>query len=245
MRPLSASELLAVWEENGRRPPLWQGLALLAVACPDERIEALAQAPIGHYNEWLLTLRLWHFGPALTAVTNCPGCGELVEVTLDVAGLCTQAAEGLGGNWLEIIHDGATQRFRLPSPDDLVAAGEATTTGEATQIIVRRCIETPDEPPDGVSGEPLSPAMLAAVAAAMEQADPLAVIELAGVCPHCGRPWSAFLDVASFVWREVEMWAQRMLQEVHLLARAYGWGEAEILAMSPRRRQTYLQMVYG
>ena len=143
MRPLSASELLAVWEENGRRPPLWQGLALLAVACPDERIEALAQAPIGRYNERLLTLHLWHFGPALTAVTNCPGCGELVEVTLDVAGLCAQAAEGSGGNWLEIAHDGATRRFRLPSPDDLVAAGEATTTGEAGQIIVRRCVETP------------------------------------------------------------------------------------------------------
>ncbi len=241
MRPLSASELLAVWEENGRRPPLRQGLALLAAACPDERSEALAQAPIGRYNERLLTLHLWHFGPALTAVTNCPGCGELVEVTLDVAGLCAQAAEGSGGNWLEIAHDGATRRFRLPSPDDLVAAGEATTTGEAGQIIVRRCVETPGEPP----GELLSQAIVAAIAAAMEQADPLGVIELAGVCPHCDRPWSAFLDVASFVWREVETWAQRMLQEVHLLAQAYGWGEAEILAMSPRRRQTYLRMMYG
>jgi hypothetical protein len=241
MRPLSASELLTVWEENGRQPPLWQGLALLAAACPDERSEALAQAPIGRYNERLLTLRLWHFGAALTAVTNCPDCGELVEVTLDVAGLCAQAAAGLGDNWLEIAHDGGVRRYRLPSPDDLVAAGAAATIDEASQIIVRRCAETPDEAP----GETLSPAFVAAIAAAMEQADPLAVIELAGVCPNCGRPWSAFLDVASFVWREVETWAQRVLQEVHLLARAYGWSEAAILALSPRRRQAYLQMVYG
>jgi hypothetical protein len=81
--------------------------------------------------------------------------------------------------------------------------------------MLQRCLETP---PDD-----LSPAALAAATAAMETADPLALIELGGACPHCGHAWTAFLDVAAFVWREVQHWAQRTLQEVHLLARAYGW----------------------
>ncbi|MFO7631075.1 MAG: hypothetical protein R6W76_00980 [Caldilinea sp.] len=237
MRALSASELLAVWEQNWRQPPLWQGLALLAAACPDEHVESLAQAPIGRYNERLLTLRLWHFGPSLTAVTKCPGCGELVEVTLDVATLRAQAAGQPEEPWLEITHNAGALRFRLPALDDLMAAGDAVTIEDASQIIVRRCAQT--------LVEPLSPELVAVIAAAMEQADPLAVIELGGACPNCGQAWSAFLDVASFLWSEVQTWAQRTLQEIHLLARAYGWREAEILEMSPMRRQTYLRMVYG
>ncbi|HEX2516118.1 MAG TPA: phage baseplate protein, partial [Chloroflexota bacterium] len=37
--------------------------------------------------------------------------------------------------------------------------------------------------------------------------------------------------------------ARRLLREVHTLARAYGWREAEILALPGRRRQTYLDLV--
>ena len=36
--------------------------------------------------------------------------------------------------------------------------------------------------------------------------------------------------------------ATRLLGEVHTLARAYHWREAEILAMSSRRRQAYLEL---
>ena len=37
--------------------------------------------------------------------------------------------------------------------------------------------------------------------------------------------------------------AKRLLMDVHLLARAYGWSEAEVLALSPARRRFYLEMV--
>jgi hypothetical protein len=234
MQPLSAPELLAVWEENWRQSSLRQGLALLAAAHPEESFETLAQMPMGRYNAALLTLHAWHFGPALTAVTDCPGCGELVEVTLDAPGLCAQAAE-LAPAWLEIAYAERALRFRLPSPADLAAAGEAATIEAARQILAQRCVEGAAPPA----------ALLPEIAAAMERADPLAVVELGGACPHCGHGWSAFLDVAAFVWREVQNWAQRTLQEIHLLARAYGWGERDILALSPSRRQAYLQMIMG
>jgi hypothetical protein len=108
---------------------------------------------------------------------------------------------------------------------------------EASLFMVQRCL--------GTSHNDLSPDVLAATTAAMEAADPLALIELGGACPHCNHAWSAFLDVATFVWSEVQQWAQRTLQEVHLLARAYGWSEDEILRLSPARRQAYLQIAYG
>jgi hypothetical protein len=32
---------------------------------------------------------------------------------------------------------------------------------------------------------------------------------------------------------------------VHLLARAYGWRETDILALSARRRQSYIELIEG
>ena len=37
-------------------------------------------------------------------------------------------------------------------------------------------------------------------------------------------------------------WARRTLRDVHVLARAYGWREADVLALSPTRRQIYVEL---
>jgi hypothetical protein len=73
--------------------------------------------------------------------------------------------------------------------------------------------------------------------------DPQARIELDLTCAACGHAWPAVLDIASFLWAEINAWAHRTLRDVHAIARAYGWPEADILAMSPLRRQCYLEMV--
>jgi hypothetical protein len=62
-------------------------------------------------------------------------------------------------------------------------------------------------------------------------------------CPACGAQSSAEFDIAAFFWQEITAQARRLLREVHALARAYGWREADILAMSARRRQAYLSLI--
>jgi hypothetical protein len=79
----------------------------------------------------------------------------------------------------------------------------------------------------------------------MEEADPLAAIQLALSCPECGYQWQATFDIESFFWSEINAWANRTLHEVHALASRYGWCERDILAMSPWRRQAYLNMVHA
>jgi hypothetical protein len=77
----------------------------------------------------------------------------------------------------------------------------------------------------------------------MAELDPQSDVELSLSCPNCGHAWRAPLDIASYFWSEVEAWAQRLLLEVHQLARGYGWSERDILAMSARRRRAYLEML--
>ena len=51
------------------------------------------------------------------------------------------------------------------------------------------------------------------------------------------------MDIGEFFWRELTVQAKRLLREVHLLARGYGWREADVLALHPRRRQAYLDLL--
>ena len=88
-------------------------------------------------------------------------------------------------------------------------------------------------------------ALVDALDAQMRRLDPQAEIELKLDCAECRHHWVARFDIAHFLWREVEVEAARLLGEVHQLARAYGWSEPEVLALSPTRRRAYLAMLSG
>jgi len=62
-------------------------------------------------------------------------------------------------------------------------------------------------------------------------------------CVACPHAWQLTLDIVRFLWAEVNALAKGYLNEVHMLAWAYGWREADILAMSSARRQFYLERV--
>ena len=89
----------------------------------------------------------------------------------------------------------------------------------------------------------LPDAVMEAVTNRMAQADPQADVQLAIRCPNCGHQWEAPFDIGSFLWTEIHACAMRLLREIHALASAYGWREADILALSPRRRQAYLELL--
>jgi len=77
----------------------------------------------------------------------------------------------------------------------------------------------------------------------MLRADPNADLLLNMVCPECSGQWSVGFDVPGYLWMEVRTWARRTFREVAVLAQAFGWSEAEIMAMSPSRRGDYLDLL--
>ena len=72
---------------------------------------------------------------------------------------------------------------------------------------------------------------------------PGAWTELALACPECGHRWTETFDIVSFLWAELDSCAHRLVGDVHSLASAYGWRESDVLALSPSRRQAYLELV--
>ena len=61
--------------------------------------------------------------------------------------------------------------------------------------------------------------------------------------PDLRLPLAGTVRYRSYLWHEVDAWALRLLRDVHRLARAYSWREADILALSPSRRQCYLDLL--
>jgi hypothetical protein len=77
----------------------------------------------------------------------------------------------------------------------------------------------------------------------MVEADPQGDTEFELTCPACGYRWMILFDIESFFWSELSGWAHRVLTDVHTLASAYGWREADILRLGPWRRQFYLGLI--
>jgi hypothetical protein len=125
-------------------------------------------------------------------------------------------------------------------------SGRSLSSKELTatrQLLLERCLLEIHQDGETRSVDELPATIVDKVVEKMAQADPQADVQLALACPMCNHEWQALFDVVSFFWSEINAWAARLLRDVHALAFAYGWREADILAMSPWRRQLYLEMV--
>lgn len=235
MRPLTAETLLRTWDAGRDRHPVDRALVLFALADPERAPSSLADRPLGERNAALLGLRRDLFGPRLPATVDCPGCQARLELDLDVPALLAVVAGGKPPASLEV----AGLRFRPPTSRDLAAIASATDIEDATFQLLRACLVAPAAAPAAAD----LAALLGPVEAALELADPGADVSLALRCDRCARAWSVPLDIPGIVWEELEAHAQRLLDEVHVLAQAYGWSEAETLGLSAARRAAYLERV--
>ena len=222
---LAAHQLLHAWERGLGQSPTGRALALLDAAEPGQ---ACAQLPIGARDAALLRLRTQLFGEDVAALAHCPACRAPLDVAFKSADVSMPHTPDPGPHRLQV--DGIDIAYRLPTSDDVLAVAQRD---DAAQALLLRCVQ---------ADVPLSAQAAAALAQAIADADPQACIELALQCPDCGHGWNALFDIVTFLWSEVSALAHRLLRDVHTLARAYGWSEAEILGMSAQRRQCYLEL---
>jgi hypothetical protein len=244
MYALSASELLEAWERGLGQQPIERALTLLAAACPDTPKDTLARLSIGQRDAHLLSIREWLFGPTLVSLVNCPNCGDRLELNFNVADIRVPL-EGQPPASMSLSVAGYEVRFRHPNSLDLSAVTRNQDVEGGRRLLLERCLLCAELYDEAKTVDELPAEVIDSVVEEMARADPQADVQLALSCPQCGHGWRAAFDILSFFWSELNVWATRILREVHTLASAYGWREADILAMSPWRRQMYLEMVGG
>ncbi|MGW2866777.1 T4 family baseplate hub assembly chaperone [Kitasatospora sp. NPDC001225] len=231
--------LLATWEAGVAAGRSGRALLLHAVARPAAGPEELLAVPVGERDAELFGLRGELFGEQLTVRVGCPGCAEEMEFDFD-AGQVVGAGRPAAGP-LRVESDGWRVGFRLPTTGDLAAAEQAPA-GEARTVLLERCVLSVEHDGEPVPARRLPEPVQRQVAEAAAAADPCADVRLNLGCPECGRQALAELDIASYLWEELDAWARATLLDVHLLATAYGWSEPEVLALSPLRRRYYLEL---
>ncbi len=235
--PVRAQTILDLADAAQGEAPIARALRVAAAAGEDP--SGLREAPLGRLHAATLGFHTALAGPHLEAVVTCPSCASTVEFALDADALRGLTGETAAGELTLTTTEGVWHaQWRVPTAGDL--AEVAGRTDAATALLARCCEVTGP----GGEGAALAPAdLVERIEAALADADPLAELTVGLECPECGALFDADVDPIAFVWREVESRARRVLREVDALARAYGWTEAEVLALSEQRRAAYLEIV--
>ncbi|MEH0844201.1 hypothetical protein V6U81_17575 [Micromonospora sp. CPCC 205711] len=228
-RPLTEAELVSAWDDALGRPAAQRPLALLGRDDTD-------RLPVGAVSALLLATAEGWTGGRVETTLDCLACPERLEVGFGVAELLAAAPEPTDGPFT-LDWRGHRLTLRLPTPADLTAAAATGDAAAAERSLLRACLLAAEPPlPD-------PEAALPDVSAAMAARDPLGVVAVALTCPGCGTATEALLDVPGWAWQAADVRVRRLLGEVHRLARAYGWSEAEVLGLGPHRRAAYLEQV--
>jgi hypothetical protein len=230
---MDGQSLINCWEHGRRRHPLDRALLMFAAAEPDTPPDSLADRSLGERNAALLKLRRALFGDELKSCVDCPQCREKLEFALSANALLAREPARLESDGFLAVHG---LRLRLPTTRDLVCAvAHADDGGAARRLLQRLC----------VSGDPgaLTAELEEQLGRALDEADPCMDFGIDLTCPACEHCWNATFDVPAFLWEEIDSRARRLLDEVHAIARSYGWSERQILELSDTRRGAYLERV--
>ncbi len=230
MRRLEPRDLVRIWEAGVALHPIDRALLILGT-------RDAARLALGTRDEQLLRTRAATLGDRLEATDTCPECGERVDVSLSCQALVGEI-EPAPERWTVEHGDLRITVRPLDSVDAAAAVAAGDVEAAASELLARAVVAV--EP-----AGPLPTEAVAAVAASLASRDAGAELLIELTCPACATRWQRVLDVAGFVWAELEARAQRLIGDVHALASAYGWTEGEVLALGDARRAAYLAMVEG
>lgn len=241
MRTLTAADITRIVEWGADKHVLDRAVMLLRIAHPEAPRDELERLPIGVRDRLILELRRGLFGSKLDLVVRCRPCRQTLEFKITIEQLLELPAPTALEHLLDL--DGYELAFRLPNSRDLAAVVAIPSVDHARAALLRACIASARHAGQQVGLDALPAHVIDALAERMGQLDPQADISFKLVCDRCHQPIEASLDAVHYLWSELRAYAERLQQEIHLLARAYGWNEQVILSMSAARRHRYCQLV--
>ncbi len=244
MNPISAEQLLLVWEQVHSYSLLQKTLLLLEMVTPESEPADVALLSIGQRDTRLLKLRNSLFGSSLHNTIECPDCNSKMEWDMNLQDLIILAADNpeiSAEHVLKVID--LQVRFRLPNSRDISMILSENGKELKSYSLLEKCIMDIKQVKREKKIKSIPENVIDALGDKIPELDPAAEIRMNITCPSCGYKWEAIFDIMSYLWSEIDNWAQKTLQEVYILASAFGWSEKDILNMDAGRRQVYIEMI--
>jgi len=191
-------------------------------------------APVGDRVALLVAVAATDVVDTFAVPLRCPTatCREEIEVELtwtEIASVARRAAR----DSFEVRARGTAYRIRRPTGLDQVRWGAQRAS---PRDVLADLIEAGPE-------EGLTPSRMARLEEALDDHDPLVSFGLDVVCPSCGearRHEPSLVAIAAARFRRIQA---QLVDDIHDLARTYGWNEAEILGIPPWRRARYRALI--
>ncbi len=222
------TELLDLWHRCAGAPVIMRPAILLEELCAEQDA---ARLPVGRRDRKLIRLRTKMFGADVDCNCDCEKCGSRIEIRFDLTALPddTEVPDHIAVEYGE-----SNFSFRLPGTGDVAEIMGISPTRRAEALVQQCALET--------LPEPLPRDLVSKASSTFEAVDPDAEITLQMTCPECGVGSAALFDIGVHFWQDICRSVRRILREVHYFASAYGWTEAQVLAVPRYRRQEYLRL---
>lgn len=176
------------------------------------------------------------FGPLIESVVQCVLCEELFDLTFSIRDLLASLDFAKSSALATHDQDGTYRltnglRFRLPvGADELAVVGLPPEAAQSE--LLQRCIIESNQAVE-----------IDVVQEAMEEIAPVMDLELDARCPECGGKQPVHFDIQFYLLRALLQERRRIGREIHRLAVAYGWSLNEILSLSRRERQAFVEFI--
>ena len=176
------------------------------------------------------------FGPRVSGALVCTSCNQGFTLDFDLAVLeatmpaqVTEQRSEMGGHFVYQLEDG--RLIRLPTGEDELAVARMAPDAAISELL-RRCV---------VEGEwSTAPE---AVQLALQTCGPLLDMALDAQCPECGSANLFNFNLQHFVLSAIAAEELQLYEDVHRIARAYGWALAAILELPRSSRRAFVALI--
>lgn len=241
MYQVTSSQLMSIWEKASALSAVERAETILLELMPELTHDALLALTIGERNLHLFNLRESLFGSSIKCMTRCQQCDESVEFTLDSKLL--QVAPSALPETFSITLEQDEYTLRLINCQDILMASQEKNLAQAEHLLLQRCVLQINHSENFEKLNTLSEDSIRQLAEHLQRCDPNADIVINLDCPGCSCVWKTVFDIADFFWNEIHSRVKQLFNEIGMLAHAYGWSEADILALTQPRRHYYLNLI--
>jgi hypothetical protein len=238
-RPLTGAVELAVAEAaagpgpRGRRVSAVLDAAFGAVGGVKSDLNLVRRLASGARAWLLIRAALLFGGPREWFQTVCGGCGRPFDFQARPEAAPRKPA-GTAFPVVEVPTSLGPRRFEVPNGAHEEAV--ARRPGDPRRVLAGLCGLAEDAEDEAAR---LTEPDLDRIEALLDDAAPDVADSVATACPECG--WQGEVQIDPLGWAFPR--PDSLLTDTHRIASAYGWSEAEILALPRARRRRYADLI--